>query len=221
MPTLPAVGRRWEARKPPECATRAWNPHSARDILWLPMTVVVAMLRGVNLPSHNRIKMGALRDLCKSLKLFDPQTYVQSGNVIFGTQEPDLAALTRRLENGVERRFGFRTDVIVRTTSEMRSVVARNPFARRRGIEPSKLLVDFLASDPCPEARKNILTIKTDPEELHIEGRELYIYFPNGAGRSKLSWPAIERELKTTGTARNWNTVTMMLEIAEKLESSP
>jgi len=103
----------------------------------------------------------------------------------------------------------------------MRSVVARNPFARRRDIEPNKLLVDFLASEPCPEARKNIFTIKFDPEELHIDGRELYIYFPNGIGRSKLSWPAIERALKTTGTARNWNSVTRMLEMAEKLQTFP
>ncbi len=179
------------------------------------------MLRGVNLPRHNRIKMAALRDLCESLKLFNPQTYVQSGNVIFGTEERDLAALTKRLENAIERSFGLRPDVIVRTTPEMRSVVARNPFARRRGIEPGKILVDFLAGDPRPEARNDILTIKTDPEELHIDGRELYIYFPNGIGRSKLSWPAIERALKTTGTARNWNTVTRMLQMAEKLESSP
>src|SRR6266702_3219784 len=128
------------------------------------MTVVVSMLRGVNLPHHNRIKMAALRDLYKSLKLFNPQTSVQSGNVIFGTQERDLSALTKRLENGIERRFGFRPDVILRTASEMRSVVARNPFARRRDIEPNKVLVDFLASDPSREPRKTFLPFKPIPE---------------------------------------------------------
>ena len=151
------------------------------------MVVVISMLRGVNLGSHNRIKMDALRALYESLKLRDPQTYVQSGNVIFRTQERNLAQLAKRIENGIEQKFGFRSQVILRTTSEMRDVIARNPFAKRRGIEPSKLLVTFLASDPGPEDRDKLLKLKTDPEELKIDGHELYIYFPNGMVRPKLS----------------------------------
>jgi len=99
----------------------------------------------------------------------------------------------------------------------MRSVVARNPFAKRKGIEPGKLLVNFLASDPGKDAREKALAIKIGPEELHLVGREAYIYFPNGQGRSKLPWAAIERALGTSGTGRNWNSVTKMLEIAEKM----
>jgi len=137
------------------------------------MAVVISMLRGVNLGSHNRIKMDALRALYESLKLRDPQTYVQSGNVIFRTERRDLAQLAKRIENGIEQKFGFRSQVILRTTSEMRDVIARNPFAKRRGIDPSKLLVTFLASDPGPEARDKLLKIKTDPEESKIDGREL------------------------------------------------
>jgi uncharacterized protein (DUF1697 family) len=185
------------------------------------MAVVISMLRGVNLGSHNRIKMDALRALYEFLKLRDPQTYVQSGNVIFRTEERKLAQLAKRIENGIEQKFGFRTQVILRTTPEMRDVIARNPFAKRRGIDPSKLLVTFLASDPGPEARDKILKLKTDPEELKIDGRELYIYFPNGMARPKLSSPVIEKTLKTSGTGRNWNSVTKLLEIAEKLEASP
>jgi len=103
----------------------------------------------------------------------------------------------------------------------MRDVIARNPFAKRRGIDPSKLLVTFLASHPSPEARDKVLEIKTDPEELKIDGHELYIYFPNGMARPKLSRPVIEKTLKTSGTGRNWNSVTKLLEIAERLEASP
>jgi uncharacterized protein (DUF1697 family) len=184
------------------------------------MAVLISMLRGVNVGGHNKIKMDALRALYESLKLRDARTYVQSGNVIFRTEERDLLALTKRVRNGIERRFGFRPDVIIRTPSELRDVIARNPFARRRGIDPSKLLVTFLASDPGPEARDRMLRIKTDPEELRIDGRELYIYFPNGMARPKLSWAVIEKTLKTSGTGRNWNTVTKLLEIVETLEAS-
>jgi uncharacterized protein (DUF1697 family) len=184
------------------------------------MTAVIAMLRAVNLVSHNRIKMDALRALCTSLKLRDPQTYVQSGNVVFRTSERDLTRLAKKIENGIERDFGFRTDVILRSCTEMRSVIARNPFAKRSGIEPSKLLVLFLALNPSAEARGKALSIKADPEELRMDGREAYIYFPNGMGRSKLSTTSIERALKTPGTGRNWNSVTKMLKMAEKLEGA-
>ncbi len=177
------------------------------------------MLRGVNLAAHNRVKMDALRALYESLKLRDPQTYIQSGNVVFRTEEKDLAQLAVRIEKGIERKFGFRSDVIVRTPAELRDVIARNPFAKRSGIEPSKLLVTFLARDPGSATRDKLLGIKTDPEELRIDGRELYVYFPNGMARPKLSWPVIEKILKTTGTGRNWNSVMKLLDLAEKLEA--
>jgi len=178
------------------------------------------MLRGVNVGAHNRIKMDALRDLCCSLDLLDVQTYVQSGNVVFRTQKRNLSALAKKIRSGIEKKFGFSPEIILRSTSDLRDVVARNPFAGTKDIEPGKLLVDFLSSEPSPEASKSVLAIKTDPEKLYIEGREMYIYFPNGAGRSKLSWPALEKILKTPGTARNWNSVTKLLAMAEELEAS-
>jgi uncharacterized protein (DUF1697 family) len=184
------------------------------------MAVVISLLRGVNVGGHNKVKMDALRSLYESLNLRNACTYVQSGNVIFRTDERNFVSLASRVENAIERNFGFRPDVIVRTASELRDVIARNPFAARRGIDASKLLVVFLARDPGLEARDRVLKINADPEELQIGGRELYIHFPNGMGRSKLSVAAIERALGVPGTGRNWNTVTKLLEIAEGLEAS-
>jgi uncharacterized protein (DUF1697 family) len=154
-----------------------------QDILGHDMAVIISMLRGVNVGGHNNIKMEALRELYQSLKLRDAQTYVQSGNVIFRSDERDITRLTKQIEDGIERKFDFRPSVILRTVAEMREVVATNPFAKRRGIEPSKLLVTFLASDPEEEAREKVRQMKCAPEELRIEGRELYIYFPKGIGR--------------------------------------
>ncbi|MGH9866006.1 MAG: DUF1697 domain-containing protein, partial [Candidatus Acidiferrales bacterium] len=85
-------------------------------------------------------------------------------------------------------------------------------------IESGKLLVTFLASEPSGEARARVLAMKFEPEELRISGREVYIYFPIGMGKTKLSWMAIAKALGTTGTGRNWNSVTKLLEMAEKLE---
>lgn len=182
------------------------------------MAVIICMLRGVNVLGHNKIKMDALKALCAPLKLKDPQTYIQSGNLIFKTDENDLPRLSKRVQDAIEKKFGFRPGVVLRTAAEIRDVIRKNPFAMRSGIEPSKLLVTFLGSDPGQEARDKTLAINTDPEELHIIGREVYIYFLNGQGRSKLSWSKIERTLQASGTGRNWNSVTKMLEIAEKLE---
>jgi uncharacterized protein (DUF1697 family) len=182
------------------------------------MAVVVSMLRGVNLGPHNRIKMEDLRALCRTLKLRDAQTYVQSGNVIFGTDERDLQRVSKRLEDAIEKKFKFRCDVISRTSAELQAVVAKNPFAKRRGINPSRLLITFLAADPGEEARAKVRALKADPEELWIEGREVFIYFPDGMARPRLSWPAIPKMLKVSGTARNWNSVTKLLEMAENME---
>ena len=104
------------------------------------MPVLISMLRGVNVGPHNRIKMDALRAVYESLKFETPRTYVQSGNVIFRTDERDLLRLAMRIEDGIENKFGFCPDVILRTAAEMRDVIARNPFAKRRGIEPGSSL---------------------------------------------------------------------------------
>src|SRR5215813_3406502 len=111
------------------------------------MPVVISMLRAVNVGGHNLIRMEALRTVYESLGFQDSQTYVQSGNVVFRTKERNLPRLTIQIEE-IERAFGFRPAVIVRTPAELRDVIARNPFAERPGIEPNKLLVVFLAGTP-------------------------------------------------------------------------
>ncbi len=184
------------------------------------MAVVISMLRGVNVGGRHKIKMEELRALYESLGLRGAQTFINSGNVIFRMEGRDLGLVAKRIENGIERSFGFRAPVIVRTCSELRKAIARNPFATRPGVDPRKLLVTFLAGNPDAEARDEALKIDAEPEELRIDGRELYIYFPNGMARPKLSAARLDKTLKTPGTGRNWNTVTKLLEIAERLEAS-
>ena len=180
---------------------------------------MISMLRAVNLGPHNRIKMDALRELYQSLKLEDPHTYVQSGNVIFRTNQKDAAKLAKKIQSAIEKTFGCSPAVLLRTTTELKKTIAANPFAGR-DFEPGKILVNFLAAEPGAEAEATLANLKKYPEELHLKGRELYIYFPNGAGRSKLPWSQVERLFKVSGTARNWNSVTQMLAIAEEMEAA-
>jgi uncharacterized protein (DUF1697 family) len=181
------------------------------------MPIWISMLRGVNVGAHNRIKMDALREVYASLKVRQIQSYVQSGNVIFQAKEKNPAALAKKIQNAIERAFGFRPEVILRSTDELRKAIAANPFAGRRDVEPGKLLITFLAADPGDDGRAAIASLKDYPEELHLKGRELYIYFPDGSGKSKLPWSKVEKLFKTQGTARNWNSAMKMLEMAEKL----
>ena len=185
------------------------------------MAVIICLLRGVNVGGRHLIKMEALRALCQSLKLRDPQTCLQSGNVVFRTESRDFLQLARKIENSIEKAVGFRPSVVLRTASEFRDIVASNPFRTRSGVEASRLVVNFLAADPGSEAREKIHNLKTDPEELYLVGRDLFIYFSIGIANSKLSMPAIDKLLKTPGTARNWNTVTKLLALAEKIEGQP
>jgi uncharacterized protein (DUF1697 family) len=179
------------------------------------MPVVISLLRAVNLGSHNRMKMEVLRAVYTSLGFTGVQTYVQSGNVVFRTHELSSPVLVTRIEDAIQAAFGFRVDLVNRTTAEMRGVTARNPFPGR---EPDKLLVTFLAADPGEEARARARAVPVAPEEFHAEGSELYTYYPNGQGRSKFPAAAIGKALGVNGTARNWNTVTALLKMAEALE---
>lgn len=177
------------------------------------------MLRGVNLGPHNRIKMDALREMYESLKLEDPRTYVQSGNVIFRTKQKNGPQLAKNIQDAIQKKFGCSPEVILRTADEMRTAIAANPFPGEVEREPGKVLVTFLAAQPAREAESNLAKFAALPEKLHLKGRQLYIYFPNGAGRSKLPWSAVEKLLKVTGTARNWNSVQAILAIAEEMEA--
>jgi|SRR5579884_3647766 len=206
-----------------------WNPSQIRGgflekyprsslYTAVPVPVLISLLRAVNLGPHNRIKMDALCRLYEALGFNDVCSYVQSGNVLFRTSERASPRLAAKIEAEIEKKFGFRPPVILRTTADLREVIARNPFANRGDIEPNKFLVVFLAEEPSATAAEKLLAIKADPEEVHLRGRELYIYYPNGLARPKLPWTSIEKAVQVKGTARNWNSVTKLLAMAEEME---
>ncbi len=181
------------------------------------MHVYVSFLRGVNVGGHNKIKMDALRDLYRKLGFHDPRTYVQSGNVVFGAKEKNLKA--KVLEDAIEKAFGSRPGVVLRTATELRQTVKANPFAKREDINPGLLLVSFLADVPGKDGLAAVRALSVGTEEVHPGGREIFIYFPDGMGRSKFPWASMDKILKTTATGRNLRTVTRLLTMAEEMEA--
>jgi uncharacterized protein (DUF1697 family) len=182
------------------------------------MPVVISLLRGVNVGGHNKIKMDALRMICESLDLRDAQTYVQSGNVVFRAKQQELVRLQKKIQEAIAGKCGFRPEVVLRSLPEWKAAVSANPFARRPGIDPARLLVMFLAGRPSPAAAKALLQLRPSNEELKLIGSELFIYYPRGLARPEVPWTSLEKILQVSATGRNWNTVEKLLEIAVSLE---
>jgi uncharacterized protein (DUF1697 family) len=184
------------------------------------MAVVIAMLRGVNVGGNNRLPMEALRALCLPLGLRGVQTYIQSGNLVFYDATENPAASARLLEEAIHKKFGFKPAVVVRTPADLRKVIAKNPFAGRAEVAPNRLLVVFLDRAPTRQARDQVLALKRDPEEMHLNGRELYIHYPHGMARPTIPVARIEKMLQCTTTARNLNTVQNLLAMAHTMEAA-
>ena len=184
------------------------------------MTVYVSLLRAANVGGTGLIKMDALRDVYESLGLGDVRTLLQSGNVLFCSRLTDRRGLVKRIVQEIERRLDVQVEVILRTLEELASIVDRGPELSPRA-DKSKLLVMFLSAVPsaaAQEALKKWHKSKELKELLEIRGPEIYLYYPDGVGRSKLTGGVIENKLDTAGTARNWNTLVKLVEAGRELQ---
>lgn len=170
------------------------------------MTSYVALLRAVNVAGKS-LAMAALRDYAAALGLADPRTLLQSGNLIFRTTGKKPAELERLLEREAEKRLGVTTDFLVRSERELAAVIAGNLFRAAARRDPSHLLVMFLKDKPSPDALSALRQAIVGRESIAAEARQLYIVYPDGIGRSKLTTGLIEKKIATRGTGRNWNTL--------------
>ena len=180
------------------------------------MTAFVSLFRGINVGGNCKVRMDELKALHESLELKDVISYIQSGNVVFTSDDADLAQLPKQLEDGFEKKFGFHVEVILRTSAELRDIVDKNPFQSQQSKESKWVVVMFLAARPDDIAQEDLLKTYVGPEELFIIGKEVYIYYTHGIGRSKLSHSFIEKKLKTLGTARNWNTILQLQKLIQR-----
>ncbi|HEY5008923.1 MAG TPA: DUF1697 domain-containing protein [Caulobacteraceae bacterium] len=170
------------------------------------MAVHIALLRAVNVGGRS-LKMGDLVAFARDLGLDNPRTLLQSGNLVFDSPERSDAALEKRLEAEAEPRFGYQTDFMVRSAAEWRALVKANPFPKAAHDDPGHLLAMPLKAAPADGALEALRAAIKEPEEVEIVGRDAYLVYPAGIGRSKLTIGIIEKKLGVRGTGRNWNTV--------------
>jgi uncharacterized protein (DUF1697 family) len=178
------------------------------------MPVYIALLRGINVGPHKRMKMEKLRASCEGIGFDGVKTYIQSGNVIFKAPKLSPAALSKKLGECIVKEFGFSSEVISRNREEMKSIIHGNPFAKEPGIDPSKLHVVFLSQAPSEAGLKKLRDLTLAPDRTHASGKEIYFYFPEGVSGSSLWKHPLDRVTGVPGTMRNWKTVTMLYQMA-------
>jgi uncharacterized protein (DUF1697 family) len=180
------------------------------------MKAFIALLRGINVGGHKQVAMADLRDLLTQLDFANVQSVLQSGNLVFQSQTTRTgAALERRLEEEARKRLDLQADFIVRTVEEWKAAIAGNPFRTEAQHDPGHLLLAFFKTAPDAKDVKALQAAISGPERVYATGREAYIVYPDGIGRSRLTHTLIERKLGVRGTGRNWNTVLKLRACAE------
>jgi uncharacterized protein (DUF1697 family) len=175
---------------------------------------MVALLRGVNVGGRSKLVMAHLREIAESCGYERVRTYIQSGNLVFASAEPDTDAVAEVLRAAIAEQTSVSPDVMVQTRDELARVVVENPFLAR-GDDPAHMHVVF-TNGPARPALGSLDLDSYAPEAAAAVGRQLYLFLPGGMGRSKLA-ADLARQKGPSGTARNWRTVTKLLALADEL----
>ncbi|MGW6544433.1 DUF1697 domain-containing protein [Streptomyces massasporeus] len=177
-------------------------------------TTYAALLRGINVGGSRKVPMADLRTLLADLGLDDVRTYLQSGQAVFASGHGDEESLAGEIARAIEKHFGFGVDVIVRDHACLRAIADACPFPAA-DLEPKQLHVTYFSAPVTPDRFAEIDQEAYLPEEFRLGDRALYLYAPNGLGRSKLaehlSKPRITKGV--IATTRNWNTVVKLVEM--------
>ena len=176
------------------------------------MARYVAFLRGINLGPTNKVSMPELRAMATDLGYTDVATYINSGNLIFASIKKP-AALEREISAAVKERSGTDTDVAVRTPEQLREILADNPYPDG---SPSQVTVAFLTRPAPAGAEQKVAAMATEAEPFTFAGSEVYVYYSNGMGKSKLA-EKFSSVIGVSSTVRNINTVTKVLALCERV----
>ena len=180
------------------------------------METFISILRGINVTGQRLVKMDALKQIYTDLGFHEVRTYVQSGNVIFMAEETGSGKLEQRISERIQQEFGYRVPVIVLNGKKLGRIIEKNPFTGDRGKDPKFMHVTFLVSPPVSPDYGSIESKKSGGEEIRFTDEAVYLYCPNGYGKSKLSNNLLESRLGVTATTRNWKTTNQLMALANR-----
>lgn len=168
------------------------------------MTIYIALIRGINVGGHNLIKMQDLRNSLKSIGLGHVQTYIQSGNIVFQSEDkPEKLKL--QIEQVIKSEFGFLVPVILRSSTEWEEIIKNCPYAVNSLSEGESIHLALLETEPTKACIQTLLTFKSKTEECYINGKEIYVYLQGSFHRAKL--PIQIQKIGVSATVRNWKTI--------------
>ena len=173
----------------------------------------IVLLRGINVGGHNKVPMVDLRAALTDHGFSAVTTYIASGNVLLDAEDRAEHEVADEVAAVVADRFGLSIPVVARSVADWPGIVAANPFPHAVS-EPKLLHVSLCDRAPDPEAAAAFDRDAFAPDRLEIVGRELYLWYPNGSGRSKLTGAVLERRLGVITTARNWSTMVKLAELS-------
>lgn len=177
------------------------------------MTEYISLIRGINVGGKS-LKMDVLRSIYESLKLEDIKTYIQSGNVLFKTNTKNIKKIGDKIVNSIEKQSGLSVSVIIRNNKEIKNILENNPFIKSGNNETERMYVTFLEGIPDKNKLKDLIPAKKTKDEFKIIGKEIYLYCPEGYGRTILSNDFFEKKLKLKATSRNWRTLNKLYEMS-------
>ena len=174
------------------------------------MPVFISLLRGINVSGHRMISMADLKALYQSLGYTNVRSYLQSGNVVFDASSAKPAKYSAAIAKAIAAELGHQVTVVVKTAEELRRITASNPFTRLATIDPQFLHATFLAAIPKGLSLKQLKLPLQGKEAAHQIDDVLYLYCPNGYGRTRINNSFFEKQFSTQATTRNWRTVTAL-----------
>jgi uncharacterized protein (DUF1697 family) len=180
------------------------------------MTTYISILRGINVSGQKLIKMDALKKSFENMGFQNVKTYVQSGNIIFTCNQFEINELEQKISRQIEKDFGFEVRVIVLTIDKLKQVIDNNLFLKDTDKDQSFLHVTFLSSKPVQYDYKTVENKKQSGEEIFLSDTAVYLYCPNGYGKTKLNNNFLETKLKVVATTRNWKTTNELFKIAQQ-----
>lgn len=180
------------------------------------MNIYIALFRGINVGGKNSLPMKELVVILEELGCQDVKTYIQSGNVVFKSDENHISGLSEGIRTEIEKRRGFAPFVLLLGLGELEKIVANNPFPEVKS-DPKALHVGFLASEPEQPNLEALERIRAKSERFRLVDNAFYLHAPDGIGRSKLA-ANTERLLGVAMTDRNWRTVSKILEMVHEID---
>jgi uncharacterized protein (DUF1697 family) len=166
-----------------------------------------ALLRGINVGGNKKVPMADLRAMAAKLGFDDPQTLLQSGNLVFGARSQPIAKLEQQFEAATKKAIGVECSYLIRTAAEWDKIIAANPYSKMAKENPAYTVVTFCRDEPDGAALEKLRVEARGGEDFTAIGRELFLWYPNGQGTSKLAEALSRNRLGTICSARNWNTV--------------